>query len=461
MKTKSISPMFARHADLPAWRWIPTILALLGIALLVRHYSAPSGISFAVANSFEVVDWMMQESLDLLVNKLSIASGFNTMVQKEFEHDFAPGETVRVKFPQEYLIRDGLGYTGQALARRHTTVSCNQIFGIDFDWDSFEQAVKMERGRELISREYIDPAMAQLNQEIENRAALWARLNTGTIVGVLGTDPVDFDTSSAAARQRLVELGCPVGKDRSMIVTPSIMRALKKSAVAYFNPVTDIAKQFRTGVAGSGDGFDWYESVSLYQHTAGTWAGAVSVNGAGQSGTAITITATAGDTFKQGDKISFANVNAVNPRTRRKVGASARTWCVAQDLTAAGGGVDILNLTTPIFGPGSQYQNVDALPANAAALTLFPGTSSPNGKVGTINLALHPDAFAIVGVEFDNPKGSSVEIAKQLKDDETGLTIAFVRAFDPIQRRWINRFDTCLGFGNLWSDNCAVAVLGA
>jgi hypothetical protein len=239
------------------------------------------------------------------------------------------------------------------------------------------------------------------------------------------------------------------------------MRALKNASVGYFNPVNDIAKQFRTGIVGSGDGFDWYESVALYSHTAGTWAGAVTINGAGQSGSSLTITATAADTFKQGDRISIANVNPVNPRTRRRVGSSARTFCVAQDLTAAGGGVDVLQLTESIYGPGSQYQNVDALPANGAALTLWPGTSSPNGKSGTLSLALHPDALALVGVEFDNPKQGSVEIAKQLKDDDTGITISFVRAFDPIGRRWINRFDTCLGFGNLYNGNCGVVIAGA
>jgi hypothetical protein len=246
-----------------------------------------------------------------------------------------------------------------------------------------------------------------------------------------------------------------------MFVNPTIMRALKKSAVGYFNPVSDIAKQFRTGIVGSGDGFDWYESVSLYQHTAGTWAGAVTVNGAGQSGTTLTITATAGDTFKTGDKFSVANVNPTNPRTRRKVGSSAKTFTVTQDLTAAGGGADVLNFWPPIYGPGSQYQNVDALAANSAALTLFPGTSSPNGKTGTVNLALHPDAFAFVGVEFENPKGSSVEFAKQLKDDDTGVVISFIRYFDGNTRTMKNRLDTCMGFGRLWSDNCAVALLSA
>ncbi len=453
--------LLRKYQKRPAW-WLALNCAITAaLALLVRHVVQHDAAVFLSVNTFEVVDWMMQESLDLLVNKIAIGSLFNMEVQKEFEHDFAPGETVRVKYPQEYLIRDGLQYSSQPLNRRHTTVSCNQIFGIDFDYDSFELAVKMERGDEILSKEYLDPAMAQLNQEIESRCAFWAKNNTSALVGVLGTDPVDFDSSSAAARQKLVELGCPAGKERGIFVPPSVMRALKKSALSYFNPVTDISKQFRTGIAGSGDGFDWYESVSLYQHTAGTWAAGVTINGANQSGSSLTVTATAADTFKQGDKFSIANVNPVNPRTRRKVGASARVFSIAQDLTAAGGGGDVIQLTESIFGPGSQYQNVDALPANGAALTLWPGTSSPNGKVGTVSLALHPNAFALVGVKFQNPKPGTVEISKQLTDEDTGISVSFVRAFDPVGRRWINRFDTCVGFGNLWNGNCAVAIAGA
>jgi hypothetical protein len=453
----------ARLEARPRWWLGLQALVTIALALVVRALTSHDTAALLVAvNSYEVVDWLMQESLDLLVNKIAIGPTlFNTEVQREFEHDFAPGETVRVKYPQEYLIRDGLLYSEQPINRRHTTVSCNQIFGIDFGWDSFEQALKMERGDDVIRREYLDPAMSQLAQEIESRCAQWAYQNASTIVGVLGTDPTTFDASSAAARQKLVELGCPAGKDRGIFVPPSVMRALKNANISYFNPVSDISKMMRTGIVGYGDGFDWYESVSLYSHTAGTWAGAVTVNGAGQSGTSLTITATAGDTFKLGDKFSTANVNPTNPRTRRRVGSSAKTFTITQALTAAGGGADVLQIWPPIFGPGSQYQNVDALPANSAALTLWPGTSSPNGKSGTVSLAGMSDALALVAVEFDNPKPGSVEISKQLKDDETGITISFVRAFDPVGRRWINRFDTCLGFGNLWSDNCLVALAGA
>jgi hypothetical protein len=452
-----------RLKNRPTWRiWTSGAIAC-ALALVFRHLFHPAAGTFLAVNSFEVVDWMMQESLDLLVNKMAISAYYNTEVQKEFEHDFAPGETVRVKFPMEYLIRDGLTYTEQPINRRNTTVTCNQIFGIDFGWDSFELAVKMERGEEVLRREYLDPAMAQMTQEIESRCANYARYNTSLLVGALGTDPTTFDATSAASRQLLVNMGLPPGKDRAMIVNTNIMRNLKNSAISYFNPVTDIAKQFRTGIVGSGDGFDWYESVSLYQHTAGTWAGAVTVNGANQSGSTLAITCSSGDTFNQGDKFSIANVNPTNPRTRRKVGSTARTFTVLTAMTGIGGGnaADVLSVSPAIYGPGSNYQNVDALPATGAALTLFPGTTAPNGKTGTVNLAIHPDAFALVAVEFENPKKGSVEISEQLKDDDTGIPLAFLRVFDGVNRRWINRWDTCIGFGSLWSDNLVVAVLGA
>lgn len=413
-----------------------------------------------MANAFLTTDWLIMESLDYLLNKLAIASLFNTQDNDEFEQEFAVGATVRKKFPWRPTVSRGLGYQPQPIQRINTTISIDQIVQSSFEWDSYEKAVSMERGEEYLKKEYIEPCMNIMAQEIENICAQWAYQNASNIVGVLGTDFADFDTSSAAARQMLTENGCPPGGERGFFVPPAVMRALKKSAIGYFNPVKDISKQFREGIVGYADGFDFYESVSLYQHTAGTWAGAVTVNGAGQSGSQITITATAGDTFKKGDKISFANSNRVNPMTRRRVGASAKTFSVTADLTAAGGGVDVLNITPAIFGPGSAYQNVDALPANGAALTLFPGTASPNGKTGTVGMAMNNKAFALASLPLEVPKAAEPGTGHK-RDDETGIEIAFVRMFDPVNRKMINRFDMCLGNGNLYNDNCAVALLSA
>jgi hypothetical protein len=152
----------------------------------------------------------------------------------------------------------------------------------------------------------------------------------------------------------------------------------------------------------------------------------------------------------------------VNPQSRRVVGAEDKQFVVTADLTLTGG-TDVLNIEPAIVGPGlypaGQYQNVDVLPGASAVITLFPGTSAPQGLTGAQNLALHRDAFALVGVKLEVPK--AVEMSSQQRDPETGIAVRFVRMFDPVQSRMINRFDVLMGFGVLYGDNCAVRMLSA
>jgi hypothetical protein len=51
--------------------------------------------------------------------------------------------------------------------------------------------------------------------------------------------------------------------------------------------------------------------------------------------------------------------------------------------------------------------------------------------------------------------------SSQARDPRTGISVAVIRDFDPILRRWVNRLDTLYGFGNLYNDRAAVRVLGA
>jgi coat protein Gp5 len=413
-----------------------------------------------VPNQYIFPDWVAPEALRLLLNKLEIAQFFNTDYNKEFDREFPIGEVVRVKLPQRFLIRDGLGYTPQPINRINTTVTCNQIFGVDFEWDSFEAAVRMERKKEEISKQYLEPAMAQIAQEIDTRAALFAYQNSNNIFGVLGTDP-NAATTFMQARQRLIELACPPGGEKGMIVPPAVNTALVPALQSLFNPASEISEQYKEGSLGKLWGFDWYESMSLFRHTAGTWATPANntVKGSGQSGTSLLVNATAGDTYNVGDVFSMANVNIVNPMTRRLLSTVPKPFVITTPLTAAGGGVDTINISPAIFGPGSQYQNVDALPVDAALMTLFPGTASPNGKSGAQGLYIHRDQFALVGVKLESPKAT--ELTSQARDKKTGIPIRFVRMFDPVQSKMINRWDTVIGFGQLYADNCGGRILCA
>jgi hypothetical protein len=412
-----------------------------------------------MANQFLNTSWISMEVLRNLMNANKVATIFNTSWEKDYEKTFAVGTTIQVKFPQQFTIRDGLGYNPQGINRISTTISLDQPFGIDFQWDDYEAAVKAERSEEEIKEEYLEPAGVQLSQEIDSRAALFAKNNTSQIVGTLGTDPTSVAFLDVA-RQKLLQKACPPDRNRAALISSSMqVNSINTPVTSLFHPSDEIDEAFKEGSLGRLKGFRVFEEQSLYSHTAGTWAGAVTVTGAGQSGSSLIITGTINDTIKQGDKFSIANVNLVNPRTRRAPGPlSAMTFTATADFVLTGG-ADTISILPAVYGPGSQYQNVDALPANGAALTLWPGTANPNGAVGTVGLALTKFAFAIVGMRFYKPK--AVEAASQSEDKLTGIPVRFVKAWDPVHSMQIHRFDTVCGFGNLYQDNAATALLGA
>ena len=412
-----------------------------------------------MANNFLNTTWVSMKVLRLLLNKLIVAEYFNRSWQKDFDKEFAPGSQITVKFPQRFQVTNGMGYEPQGINRLQTQVNLDQWMQVAFEWDDYEDAVKLERSEAELQEQYFEPAAAALAQECDSRCAKWAYQNASMTVGALGTDPTSVSTYYTA-RQRLEENAAGVLGKRAMLISSSMMSTLGSNITSIFHPADEITKQWKEGVIGELSTFMFYESQSLWAQTAGTWAGANTVNGANQSGTQITVNATAGDTFNVGDKISFAGVNLVNPMTRRIPGhAVNKVFTITQALVAVGGGVDVINILPPIYGPTSQYQNVDALPANSAAMTLWPGTTTPNGKVGTVGLGLTRQAFSIVGAKLYVP--SAVEKAGAAQDPDTGLSIRKVKAWDPVRSVQVNRMDSLFGLGNLYQDNGAVCVVGA
>lgn len=407
-------------------------------------------------NDFAFTKWVSMEALRDLENMLEVADGMNTDANREFDKEFAVGEQIQIKLPQQWLVTDGLGYNPQAIARKTVTVTVNQPFGIHFEWDSFEKALRMERSKEEIKDQYIDPGARQLAQETDSRACQFLYQNTNNIVGILGTDPTTT-TVFAQARQRLIEKACPAGGMRKLVITPNIHTAIDPAFLAYFNPTSEISQLFKEGSIGKHQGFDWFESMSLYSHTAGTSTSPTISNTSLLSGGTIIVACTTGDTFNAGDVYEIANVNAVNPKTRRKIASGLQTFVVLTP-TVGVASLATLNIYPPIAGPGDQYQNVDALPVAGAALTLFPGTTSPNGLIGTNSLAFHRDAAALVGVKLELPK--AVEMSSQTRSPKTGLAIRFTRTWDAQTSSMKNRWDIAIGFGALRPDNCAVRVLG-
>lgn len=415
-----------------------------------------------MANSFSKVDYVSNETLRLFLHQTEIFSAMYHSHEADFQKkEFAVGDTVRVKLPWRPVIRDGFTYTPQNIERVETEVKVDQPFGIDFEWDTVDKLLNLERGEERVKKEYLKPAAKYLAAEADRRAALFAYQNTGNITGVLQTNPTTFDATSAAARQRFMELAS-LSDDKAIFVPPAVMRAIKGGSdgnLARFGPVEEIKRLYKAGVVGTADDFEWYESMSLASHTAGTWASGNSLASAVANGASeLSITCTSGDTFKKGDVIGIDNVYRVNPVTRQVTEyANDMTVTVAEDVTATSSTATV-PIKEKLYYSGN-YQNIDSQPAASATVTLFPGTSSPNGKLGKQGLAFTKEAFAAISLPLPMPKNE--EMVSQATDPDTGISIAFIRSFDAVNRKWINRFDVMIGFGRLHCELASMRILCA
>jgi hypothetical protein len=424
-------------------------------------------------NSFDVNDFLAREQLRVMTNKLVISESFNTSQNKLFTQTYmagAMGDTVRVPYPRQFLpgLQNNLGYEPQPLVDRATFVQIDQISKVHFEYDVLEKALRMQDYEGALREDIIEPAANTMAQDIEDRCSKYAYQHTPNIVGILGTNPATFDASFGASYERFINLGGGSGARRAIIGT-GIQRALTAVELALFLPDTEFNRVMKEGSLGRASTFNTFVSPSLYRHTAGTWAGAVTVSvtpalnaDAGTGITSMVIACTTGDTVKKGDVVNVAAVNEVNLMTRRTGSGAVKLRELSIQADAVGvASLMTITFTPPLYGPGSPYQNVDALPIAAAALTLFPGTASPNGKSGTQSLMLGKDAFALVGVKMKIPPTGGDFKSAQRRDPTTGLAVAYTQQFTNDEMKTRCRFDCPFGFGEFWNAVAAVRLLGA
>jgi P22 coat protein - gene protein 5 len=423
-------------------------------------------------NSFDVNDFLAREQLRKMTNKLVISESFSTAQNKLFDQAYmagAMGDTVRVPFPRQLLPgqANNLGYEPQPLVDRATFVKIDQISKVHFEYDVLEKALRMQDYKGALTEDIIDPSSDTMAQDIEDRCAFYAYQHTPNIVGILGTNPASFDASFGASYERFINLGAGSVKKRAIIGT-GIQRALTAVELALFLPDTEFNRVMKEGSLGRASTFDTFVSPSLWRHTAGTvTTPTVSVAptvdpDAGTGITSMVVACTTGNTFKKGDVYNIAAVKEVNLMTRR-VGTGAtklREISIQADVTGVAS-LATITFTPPLYGPGSPYQNVDALPLAGAAMTLFPGTTTPNGLVGTQSLMLGKNAFGLVGVKLKLPPSGGSVIASQKRDPTTGLAVAYTQQFTNDEMKTRCRFDCPFGFGEFWNAQAAVRLLGA
>lgn len=387
-------------------------------------------------NKFLTQDMITREALRLLENNLVLVRNVNRQYDDSYAVEGAKiGSTLRIRKPERVLVSDGAALVVNDITQQNTTLTVNSQKHIGFSLTSKEMTMDLQDYSDNI----LKPRISQLAASIDADVAQGVIRSIGQSVGTPGTTPA---TSAVllAAQQKLNEAAAAMDP-RFATVNPAANAGLVEGMKGLFNPTGTVARQFKSGMMGTGvlgyDEINMSQSIATFTtgtRTNGTTAAAVAAEGA----TTISLTGLgAAGTIKAGEVFTVAGVFAVNPQTRQSTG-SLFQFVVKADATADGTGAGVVTVD-PIFSAGQAYATVNVLPPNAAAVTFLGGANTGYPQ----NLVYHKDAITFATADLVMPKG--VDMAARAVHN--GISLRMVRAYDVQQDKMFGRIDVLYGYG--------------
>lgn len=402
-----------------------------------------------MANTIAVSSLIAKAALPILENNLKAAGLVNREYENEWEkgmsRGYMPGQTINIKKPSRYSYR-----AGNLAVPQDTVISTVpatlQMGGVDLGITSLERTVSISKSEQY--ELMIEPAMETIANEIDRQGLDLMRRSVPNIIGTPGTTPNTQATANAAwgnVNQRLNELATS-GNYRNFIMAPSLYNGMNQGQLVGFNPADGVSKAYRTGQVIDALGFTNAMDQNVAVHTNGSQnVTALTVGGANQTGSTLTLTAVTTGTITRGTKITIPSRFQVNPQNRQSTGASWQATITAD--------VPIGSATLPIdppITPSGNFQNIDASPANAAPITIF-GTASGSY---TANVAFQKNAFTLAMVPLFTPgMGSAVGGAGKVTGVENanykGFNMSIIEVFDYTSRSFYWRFDVLFAWAAL------------
>lgn len=344
------------------------------------------------------------------------------------------GDTVRIMRPIKATTRTGK--TAQVQNRTEESVNLavtNQI-GVDMKFSSAELAQDIEP----FTKKTLMPYISTLTSTIESNIMASAYQATYQSVGTPGTDPATWLVYGQAAAKLDNMNANQMG--RSVVLNPNGRAATVNGLTGLFNPQREIGKQYISGNMGPAAGFDFNSTPNVRNHTVGAIGDNTAlVNDTVANGDAVismddfsnaTPSVTAGDVF------TIAGVNAVNPLTKQSTG-ELQQFVVTAAKTGSSNAIADVAISPTIYSTGP-LQNVDALPADDAAIT-FVGTAS---TAYTQNLAYQERAFTFATADLPLYGNTDFES----RDVHNGVSMRIEKVVDGINDDVYYRLDVLYGF---------------
>ena len=372
---------------------------------------------------------ILNAALPVLHQKLNFISTINRSFDEEFgNREMKIGATVNVRNPNQFTVTTGSAMNAQDVIETTIPLTITTQKHIDIYFSSQDLALNIFD----FTQQYLEPGMAALAANVESDMVNSVALDVYNQVNGHGS-PQSF-RNVMTARKLLRDNLAPPDVYMARLNTQDNLD-LVDSLKGLFQDSKNISEQYKDGVMGKTAGFEFAENTFLNNYTRGAGNAAYTVNGAGQTGTALVIQTGAG-ALVRGDVFTIAGVNRVHPETKVSTGV-LQQFVVAAAFAGGGGTVTI----SPSIVTTGAYQNVTASPANAAAIT-FAGTAS---TASGLSLAYHRNAFTFASVDLPIPKGADMAGRKR----QDGLSLRLWRQGDIQNDRFPCRLDILYGFKTL------------
>lgn len=378
-----------------------------------------------MANSIITPTMVTREALRILHQKLNFIGSINRQYDDQFAKKGAKiGSTLNIRQPNQYTVRSGATLSTQDTVETTIPLQVATQKGVDVNFTSVDLTLSLDD----FSKRIIDPAMTVLAANIEADAmnmvkdvyqSVWNNAAANTLAKVL------------AGRKILQDALTPLG-DRTANLNTQDNVDLVTDVKGLFQDSGNIAKQYREGYMGRTAGFDFMENTLWPAFTRGAETGYL-VNGATQSGATLIVDTGTG-TPGVGDVFTIAGVFKVHPESK------VSTGILQQFVAVTGSTTTLLNISPAIVATGAA-QNVNAVPADNAAIT-FLGTAST--AVGT-SLLYNEDAFTFATADLVMPNGVDWA-AREVQD---GISLRIVRAYDITNDKFPCRIDVLYGYKTL------------
>lgn len=385
-----------------------------------------------MANRQVVHSLIAKEAVRILDNELVMAKKVFRGYEEEFGksiNGFEPGDTISIKRPTDFTVRDGAVMSVQDASEGKFTLSVDKQKGIDFQFTSKELTLNIKK----LSERVIKPAMVQLANQVD--ADLMALYNkVPSWVGTPGQTINSF-TDFAKGPERMDEYANPTDM-RCATLSPADHWGMIGSQTSLLQNQL-VGSAYTKGSLGNVGGVETYMSQNVPTHTVGVATGSPLINGAAQETTWALSQDTGTQTLntdgwtnsttgilKAGDIITIAGVNAVNPVTKADLGFLRQFVVTADADSGATTGPAALTISPPIITTGAQKTVSVAgdTVADGLAITVL-GTGGTGYRQ---NMVFCKNAFALVSVPMVYPPGS-VDVTRETYK---GTSVRLIPVYD-------------------------------